>query len=123
MSLLSDSEMAAIQSIAQLGMKTSVSIFHGARTQTANGQAWAYPTTADLTVNGWLYEMTGAAAKLGVIDGGTAISEMFRLTLPVGTDCRIGDKVVISGLSFYVQHTNEGDTYPAWLICFLRRQS
>lgn len=123
MSLLSASELAAIQSVAQSGMVTSVSIYHGARTQTANGQTWAYPAAADLTVNGWLYEMTGAAAKLGVIDGGTAVSEMFRLTLPIGTDCRVGDKVVIGGLSHYVQHTNAGDSYPAWLICYLRRQA
>jgi hypothetical protein len=122
MSLISDSEMAAIQDLAISGMKTSVAIYHGANTQTPNGRAWGFPSTPDATVLGWLTQKTPGGTKLDVIDGQTAVSETHRLFLPVGTDCRAADKVVIAGLTYIVEHTNAGDTYPAALTCYLRIQ-
>lgn len=123
MSLLSASELAAVQGVAQSGMQTSVAIYHGAKTQTDDGQEWGYPASPDLTVLGWLREITPSSAKLDVIDGQTAISETHRLFLPVGTDARTGDKIVIAGLEYVCQRTNKGDTYPAALVCWLRRQA
>jgi hypothetical protein len=123
MSLLSASEIAAVQAVAESGMVTSVAIYHGVKTQTANGQKWGFPTTPDLAVSGWLREITPSSAKMDQIDGQTAISETHRLMLPVGTDCRTGDKVVIAGLDYIAQRNNKGDTYAASLIVWLRRQS
>ena len=120
--LLSDSELAAIQDIAHSGLKSSVAIYHGSRTKTDGGQSWAYPTTPDVTTIGWLYEMTPSSAKLNVIDGQTAISETHRLFLTIGTDCRSGDKVVVAGTAYTVQHTNAGDTYPATMSVYMRVQ-
>lgn len=122
MSLLSDSELAAIQGVALSGMTTSVGIYHGATVKNDTGQKWAYPTTPDLTVLGWLTELTGQSPRLDVIDGQTAVSETHRLFLPVGTDCRVGDKVVINSGNFIVQSVNQDDTYPAALRCYLRIQ-
>lgn len=122
MTLISDEELAAIQEVAESGMKTLVSIYHGAVTRTANGQELTYPDTPDVTVYGWLTEMTPQSSKLNVIDGQTAISETHRLMLPVGTDCRSGDKIVIGAHAYTAQHTNDGDTYPAALVCYLRIQ-
>ena len=122
MSLLSASELAAVQDVALSGMTTSVAIYHGVHTRTDNGQKWGYPTTPDLTVLGWLTEKTPGSAKFDVIDGQTAISETHRLFLPIGTDCRAADKAVIAGIDYIVQHTNQGDTYPAALTCYLRVQ-
>jgi hypothetical protein len=123
MSLLSASEIAAVQGIAESGMVTSVAIYHGATTQTDNGQKWGYPASPDLTTTGWLREITPSSAKLDVHDGQTAISETHRLFLRVGTDARTGDKIVIAGLDYICQRTNVGDTYPAALVCWLRRQA
>lgn len=122
MSLLSASELAAVQAVAQSGMTTPVAIYHGDTVKIDGGSKWAFPATADLTVLGWLTEMTGMSSKLDVIDGQTAVSETHRLFVPVGTDLRVGDKVVIGSASFYVQSVNQDDTYPAALRAWLRIQ-
>ncbi len=122
MSLLSASELEAVQAVGFSGMTTPVAIYHGAVVRTDNGQKWAYPATADVTTVGWLREMTGSSAKLNVIDGQTAISETHRLFLPVGTDCRTGDKVVIGGTAYTAQHQNQHDTYPAMMVVWMRVQ-
>lgn len=120
MSLISDSELAALQGLAESGMTATVAIYNRTTEVTDDGQASVYPSTASSTVLGWLYEMTGNGAQLGILDGAEGISELFRLMVPIGTTLASGDKVVISGRTFIVQHTNLGDTYPTSLKAYLR---
>jgi hypothetical protein len=121
-SLLSASQLAAIQGVAQSGMTKTVSIYHGTSIKTDNGQKWGYPATPDLTALGWITELTPNSTKLDVINGQTSLSETHRMFLPIGTDCRSGDKVVSGSTTFIVQHTNSDDTYPAALTCAMRVQ-
>lgn len=122
MSLLSASEIAAVREVAESGMVTDVLIYHGVRGQTANGQSFTFPTTPDVRTKGWLTERTSSSTKLDTIEGVVSLSEIQRLLLPIGTDCRFGDKVVIDGLEFIAQHNNAGDTYTPYTEVFLRRQ-
>ena len=118
--LISDAELAALRGFAVSGMQTTVAIYHGVKTVTDDGQTWGYPATPDLTVLGWNYEITSAGTTLDSISGVTALSELHRLMLPVGTDCRSGDKIVIGGSSYVVQHTNDDDSYPMSLQVNMR---
>ena len=118
--LISDAELAALRGFAESGMTVSVAIYHGVTTVTDDGQTWGYPATPDLTVLGWNYEITSNSMTLSNISGVTTLSELHRLMLPVGTDCRSGDKVVLNGESFVVQHTNADDTYPMSMLVLMR---
>jgi hypothetical protein len=117
--LVSPDELASLRELAESGMQTSVSIYAQTSAETANGRQASYATSATTAI-GWLTELTSNAARLGMISGGIEISETHRLMLPVGTACVVGDKVVIAGQEYIVQHTNEGDTYQTSLTCLLR---
>lgn len=118
--LISPAELASLQDIAESGMQTAISIYHGAARQTDDGNEWYWPDTPDLVVNGWLYEISPAGQTIDVYNGGAGLLENHRLMLPVGTDCREGDKVKAGSTFYIVQHTNSDDTYPTSLTLNLR---
>jgi hypothetical protein len=120
MTLVSASEMAALRDIAESGMSTVVAIYHGTNTETVNGQAWVYPATPDLTVFGWLTDYTSTGAGIDIDAGRIGNTETHRLMLPFGTDCRMGDRVVVAGEYYVVQHTNASNTYQPALYAFLK---
>lgn len=115
--LLSDNELAAIQSVAQSGMVSSVALYRKAKTQTADGWTEQWPATPSQTVVGWLYETTGPGTAIGVIAGALGVLEQAWLRLPVGTDVQSGDKAVVNGAEYIVEHTNAASTYQPWVSC------
>ncbi len=121
MTLISDSEMAALRDVALSGMVTSVAIYNRTTVETPDGQETDYPATPSSTVQGWLYELTPYSNAVTVISGGEGMSEFFRLLLPVGTTIAVGDKAVIGSGTYYVQNTGEDNTYKPTLTVSLRR--
>jgi hypothetical protein len=119
-SLVSVDEIAAIRAVAESGMETPVAVYRRTTVQTDDGQESVYLGTPNFTINGWLTEMTAQGSGINVLAGLVGVVETHRLMVPVGTDIRSGDKVVIQGVSYLVQHPSTGDTYAAVLTCWLR---
>jgi hypothetical protein len=120
MTLVSDSEMAALRAVALSGMVTTIHIYHATNVRTEDGNEAGYPSTPSLTVLGWLTEQTPDSATMGVYDGGQSVPEQHRLILPVGTVIGLNDKVVVGNGTYYVQHTSSDNTYKPLLNVTLR---
>ncbi len=119
MSLISDAELAAIQSVAESGMNTPVYISHRTNVQTEDGQSSTWVEDAN-PVLGWLYEFTPSGATIGVISGQMGLAEGVWLRLPVGTNINSGDRARVGSLSYTVEHTNAESTYRPWIACSVR---
>ena len=120
MSLISDSELGALQDLVLSGLRTTIYIYNATNVVTEDGQESTYPSTPSSTVFGWLYEITPNSTALSVLDGSQTLSELFRLLIPIGTVIGPNDKVVVGTGSYYVQHTNSDNTYPTSLSVALR---
>jgi hypothetical protein len=111
MTLISSTEMAALRGFAESGMQTTVSAYHQITTAGDSGRTTSYPATPDVTVLGWIIEVTSQGATLGPVAGEVGIVETHRLLVPYGTDIRSGDKVTSGASVFQVQHTSAENTY------------
>lgn len=120
MSLVSASEMAALRTVAESGMESTVNIYYRSVEQTEDGLQETFSATAVTSIC-WLTERTPDSAMLGPLNGAAAISEQFVLRLPYGTVIHSGDKVVVSGGTYFVQHTNIENTYVPMVSCSLRK--
>lgn len=119
MELLSASELGAIQSVAQSGMASTAIVLVRSVIETDDGQesVWA---TSGIDVPCWVHEFTPAGQDIGGVSGAVALVELFSIRLPVGTEISSGDHIVVGSLTYIVEHTNDADTYPAWLDCSCR---
>lgn len=120
MTLVSDSEMAALRGVAESGMATPISIYHLVRAASENGQVSSYPATADETVLGWITETTAVGARIGIDSGVIGTTETHRLMVPTGTDIRNADKVVAGASTYIVQTVADTDTYQPALKAYMR---
>lgn len=119
MVLITPSEMAAIQAIGLSGMQSTAIILTRAIVQTDDGQenVWA---TSSLDIPCWVREVTSPGRDLGSIAGAVNLVEEFLIRVPVGTEVRSGDRIVVGETTYDVQHSNNEDTYPDWLQCSCR---
>lgn len=125
MSLLTTSQLAAIQKVGEEGMTATVSIFPAVYDSGLDdddhphGSDLNYATTASATVKGWLVGRWDNArgADVGDIDTTT----VYRLRIPVGTDIEPGWNVQISGNQYAVIDAGTDQTWPEWLTCIVRR--
>lgn len=120
MSLLSDSELAAVQFVAESGMIQSATILRRARVTTDDGQEtdWHQIATG---IPCWIHEITPQTGILGALAGVVSISEVFSVRVPAGTDCHSGDQVIVLGQTYQVEHTSDESTYVAWLELSCRK--
>ena len=88
--------------------------------ETADGQESVWATSA-LDIPCWVYEVTPTTATLGPISGALGIAEVFSVRLPIGTVVLSGDHLIVAGLTYDVQHTNDETTYAPWLDCACRK--
>jgi hypothetical protein len=117
MTLISDSEMAAIRQVAESGLITPVYL----QTKVIDREAadgWSETwTEATTPVNGWLYEITSSGATLDRVAGAVGLAETLWLRLPAGTVIAAGDRARVGSSIFVIQHTNDESTYQPWLVC------
>jgi hypothetical protein len=116
--------MQAIQKTAMLGMQTSVTIWRPTTdagldlTDDPYGSSATSPGTNIGTVMGWLHSTPTPMAS---IDSGQLITiNTYRLWVPVGTNIRPRDRVVIGSNTYVVSDTSADETWPALLACSLR---
>lgn len=122
MSLISASELAAVQGVAESGLTTPVYIQDKVITQTDNGwvETWVERSTPTL---GWLYEVTPVGATIGVIAGAMGIVDTLFLRFAVGTDVESGDRARIGTTILTIQHVPTDNTYAPWLNCGVKAVS
>lgn len=120
MTLLTASELASIQAVAESGMAGTATILTSAIVETDDGQETVWATVGE-DVPCWVKENTGPSATLGALAGGVGISEPFLIRLPVGSQAFSGDKLAIGTALYLIQHANNDDTYAPWLVCACRR--
>jgi hypothetical protein len=121
MTLISASEMLALQSVALSAMATTVSVYNKTINQTDDGQETTYPSTPSSVVQGMLYETTPDSATINVLNGAGGVAEDFWMLVPVDTDVGAGDMVMVGSTQFFVQNTSSDDTYQPALTLALRR--
>lgn len=119
MTLISPSELLAIQSIAESGMTGTATILTRATVETANGQESVWATVGE-DVPCWVKQVTGDSALLGAISGGVGIGQVFNVRVPIGSAVNSGDELAIGSIIYSVESQNQSDTYPAWLECNVR---
>jgi len=120
MTLISASELAAVQSVAESGMIASVYI-QTRTTDTTSPDGWVETfVEATQPVRGWLYEFTPGGATIGETAGAMGLAEQSWLRLPVGTAIGSGDRARIGTNVFVIQHTNDSSTYQPWVACAVR---
>ena len=118
MSLLSDSAMAALREVAELGMVTDVTILDLVNSESATGSTSTW-VARPATVRGWLHSEVSPVITL--VSGKQVLVNTYRLFLPVGTDIATGDRVLIGGERFVVSDTTGESTWQAMLTVSLRR--
>lgn len=119
MSLISPSELAAIQSLAESGMTSRATILTQSVVATDDGQENVWATSA-LDVPCWVHYVTGVAQTLGALAGGVEISQTFAIRLPVGTEVNPADHIVVGSVTYVVDNVGTGATIGPWLVAGCR---
>jgi hypothetical protein len=119
MPLVSDGQLAALRGVIETGMITDVSILSRSTADNAYGDDQSESWAATTTVKGWL--RTVPEGTIDIISGVQADVSIYRLFVPVGTDIKNNDRVMIDGRRFIVTDTNVESTYKVALKCSLRR--
>ena len=116
--LLSDSAMAALRGVAELGMTTDVLIYDLVNSETATGSTSTWVPRSS-TVKGWLHSQV--TPMLTVVSGHQTVVNTYRLFVPIGTVITPGDRVVIGGDRYIVSDTTGESTWQAMLTVSLRK--
>jgi len=117
MSLISDSQMAALRKTAELGMIATVAIYYHTVIETEDGSEDAWVLAG--TTKGWLYNRP--SGETGVHGGGMGHVEEYRLYLPVGTELDYNDRVVIGGHTYTVTDSTGESTWLPLLEATVKR--
>jgi hypothetical protein len=125
MPLLSLSQLSSIQKIALLGMTTPITIlrrivdFGMDMDDNPYGSSLEYTNvTPSDGVLGMLHSTPTPEARID--DGQLITVNTYRLWVPVGTDIKPGDHIVIAMNTYVVSDTTVDETWPAFLSCSLR---
>ena len=117
MTLISDSQMAALRKTAELGMIATVAIYYHTVLETEDGSESAWVLGG--TTKGWLYNKPDANTQ--VVAGGQGHIEVYRLYLPVGTELDYNDRVVIGGHTYTVIDSTGESTWLPLLEATIKR--
>jgi len=117
MTLVSASELGALQVVAESGMTTPAIVQRRATVADADGQHSAWTTVG--TILGWLFSEPSPVITLNA--GEQVLVNTYRWFCPVGTDILSGDKLTIGGSEFTVSDTTQESTWLPLLRCSLRR--
>lgn len=114
MTLISASELAAIQGLGQSGMSSVATILTRIVVETVDGQESQWATVGDDVVC-WIKQITGDASTLGAVSGAVGISQLVNIRFPVGTAVASGDQIAVGSTIYMAEAANDSDSYPNWL--------
>jgi len=116
--VISPSEIAALQGIAELQMTTPVVVMRETIIEGAEGDDVSVYATVGFP-SGWLSSRT--TPVITIVGGIQALVNTYRLYLPVGTDIESGDQAIIESRTFTVSDTTAESTLQPMLEVSLRR--
>lgn len=125
MTLLTDSELAAIQAYGIEGMRAMVSIYPMVYdtgtdlTDDPYGSSTTFATTPSAVVGGWLVGRWDDNRTPDV--GEVNVTTTYRLRLPVGTVLASGWRIVVNSNNYLVIYVGDDQTWPEWLTCIVKR--
>ena len=118
--LVSDSQMAQLRTVAEMGMQSLVVITKRTFDDTnpyTDDEVVASEYT--ITTYGWL--RSTPAGDIRSLNQMQAVVSSHRLFVPVGTDIATGDHVTVDGIEFTVQDTGVESTWKTVIRCILER--
>lgn len=118
--LVSDSQIARLRTVAELGMQSTVVITKRTYDDTnpyTDDEVVSSEST--ITTKGWL--RSTPAGDIRSMNNMQAVVSSHRLFVPVGTDIATGDKVTIDGHDFIVQDTSVESTWKVLIRATLER--
>lgn len=119
MGIFSSAQVLGLRRIAERALETDVTIQRRTTTDSAYGDNDTEVFTTTETLKGWLRSMPEDMVQVSY--GQTQVPASHRLFLPVGTDIRPYDKVLIGGTAFKVIDTSQESTYRVLLRVMLRK--
>lgn len=118
--LLSPMQLAALQKVALLGMQTPVTIQRRSFADTPYGDSEEVSFAAVGTALGWFHS---TPTPVATIDSGSVVTvNTYRLFLPVETDVRDGDQILVGTATYVVTDTTKESTWKPLLNCSLRKR-
>jgi len=118
--LLSESQLAALRGVAELGMINTVVISRPTQVDSAYGDDANITYVTVGTAKGWFRSTPTPVASADV--GSLVTINTYRLLLPTGTDIRPKDQVHLGSEIFLVTDTTGESTYQPYLQVSLRRR-
>lgn len=120
MPLLSASQLAAVQRVAETGMTDLVTIQRPVQTNTAYGDDENITYTTVGTCRAWFRSVPTVVAAADT--GALVTVNTYRLLVPVGTDILPKDQVLTGGETYLVTDTTAESTWNPYLQVSLRRR-
>lgn len=116
----SDSQMASLRKIALTGMTTKVVIHRRETSDDPYGDDEVVTYRPIVTTKGWLFSHTSPVQEQDT--GSLVTSGNYRLYLYVGTDIKVGDRVIANGDTYVVSDTTSESTWQALMVVALRKR-
>lgn len=116
--LVTEEMLDTLRTFAYPGLQTPVAIL---RRQAVTANPYGDDTEDWVEVSdtfGWFRQMNDP--YIAAANGVAAITGIFRLELPVGTDVAPGDMVGVEGQTYMVENTNVEDTLQVFLEVYVR---
>lgn len=118
--LLSAAQLAAVQGVALTGMQTPITIQRRSTQDSVYGDGDEVVYTTVATAKGWFHS---SPTPMQEQDSGALVTaNTYRLFLPVGTNVKIGDRVLVGAEQYVVSDTTAESTWKALLSCSLRKR-
>lgn len=120
MPILSAAQLTAARKFAKLAMNTPITIQRRTLTDSVYGDkdATTYVTVA--TVKGYFYSKPTQVANAA--SGSLSTINTYRLLVPVGTNIKAGDVILVSIDQYVVSDTTAESTWLAYLEVSLRKR-
>lgn len=118
MTLLTDKQLKHLSKVANLGMKSTVTIKRRSTTTSVLEDAVEGWTTVSTSI-GWVRALP--SDDYSIDGGGFRVGVTHRLFVPLDTDLRPHDQVVIASKTYQVIDTALENTWKVLLRCSLRK--
>jgi hypothetical protein len=105
--------MAMIRKFGELGMQTPVTVVKQTKTNNALSDDEQLVSETYIQTKGWL--LSPPNEQLDARSGQVVIANDYRLYLPVGTDIKVRDQVIVGDQRFIVNDVSDEDTWQAVL--------
>lgn len=117
MTLVSATQLNALRTLAKRGMTSTGDIYRATKNTTSEGTDETFAKVGSSI--GWLTDMRPVSVQ--DVAGVQAVVMVFSWRVPVGTDIRPFDHIVIGGETYYVSDTDDEGTIIPYITCTVRR--